>query len=162
MSTCPCGSKKDYAQCCEPFIKGESIPETAEQVMRARYSSYVKAELEYLLESTHPNQRSDYDMKGTRRWAEKSLWEALEIVSVEKGGPEDSQGKVEFIAHYRHKNNPVAHHEMAEFIKEEGKWYFYQGKMVPQKQFVREQDKVGRNDPCPCGSGKKHKKCCGS
>jgi len=26
----------------------------------------------------------------------------------------------------------------------------------------REDDKVGRNDPCPCGSGKKYKKCCGS
>ncbi len=28
------------------------------------------------------------------------------------------------------------------------------------KPFVRESDKVGRNDPCPCGSGKKYKKCC--
>lgn len=28
--------------------------------------------------------------------------------------------------------------------------------------FVREQPKVGRNDPCPCGSGKKFKKCCGA
>ena len=28
------------------------------------------------------------------------------------------------------------------------------------KTFVRENDKVGRNDPCPCGSGKKFKKCC--
>lgn len=27
--------------------------------------------------------------------------------------------------------------------------------------FVREAPKVGRNDPCPCGSGKKFKKCCG-
>ena len=27
--------------------------------------------------------------------------------------------------------------------------------------FVREQPKIGRNDPCPCGSGKKYKKCCG-
>lgn len=27
--------------------------------------------------------------------------------------------------------------------------------------FVRETEKVGRNDPCPCGSGKKYKKCCG-
>jgi len=26
----------------------------------------------------------------------------------------------------------------------------------------REQAKVGRNDPCPCGSGKKYKKCCGA
>jgi preprotein translocase subunit SecA len=30
-----------------------------------------------------------------------------------------------------------------------------------QKTVVREGDKVGRNDPCPCGSGKKYKKCCG-
>ena len=27
--------------------------------------------------------------------------------------------------------------------------------------FVREQPKIGRHDPCPCGSGKKYKKCCG-
>jgi hypothetical protein len=32
----------------------------------------------------------------------------------------------------------------------------------PAKPFVREEPKVGRNDPCPCGSGKKYKKCCGS
>ena len=33
----------------------------------------------------------------------------------------------------------------------------------PQKisQIVREDIRVGRNDPCPCGSGKKFKKCCG-
>ena len=29
------------------------------------------------------------------------------------------------------------------------------------KPTVRDEDKVGRNDPCPCGSGKKYKKCCG-
>ncbi|HJZ13258.1 MAG TPA: SEC-C metal-binding domain-containing protein [Acidobacteriota bacterium] len=27
---------------------------------------------------------------------------------------------------------------------------------------VRNGEKVGRNDPCPCGSGKKYKKCCGA
>ncbi|MGE5607744.1 MAG: SEC-C metal-binding domain-containing protein, partial [Bacillota bacterium] len=30
------------------------------------------------------------------------------------------------------------------------------------KPIVRETPKVGRNDPCPCGSGKKYKKCCGA
>ncbi|KPK34606.1 MAG: hypothetical protein AMK70_07030 [Nitrospira bacterium SG8_35_1] len=30
-----------------------------------------------------------------------------------------------------------------------------------QQPLKREGDKVGRNDPCPCGSGKKYKKCCG-
>jgi len=40
-----------------------------------------------------------------------------------------------------------------------------QGRMAEEgeavKQIVREAPKVGRNDPCPCGSGKKYKKCCG-
>jgi len=31
------------------------------------------------------------------------------------------------------------------------------GKVVP---FKRNAPKVGRNEPCPCGSGKKYKKCC--
>jgi len=32
---------------------------------------------------------------------------------------------------------------------------------VAQESFVRNQPKVGRNQPCPCGSGKKYKQCCG-
>ncbi len=36
-------------------------------------------------------------------------------------------------------------------------------RLLPERvvTFRREQPKVGRNDPCPCGSGRKHKKCCG-
>ncbi|MGE4214345.1 MAG: preprotein translocase subunit SecA [Anaerotignaceae bacterium] len=32
---------------------------------------------------------------------------------------------------------------------------------LPNKPKVRKEEKVGRNDPCPCGSGKKYKQCCG-
>jgi preprotein translocase subunit SecA len=35
------------------------------------------------------------------------------------------------------------------------------GENGPVQQVVRASAKVGRNDPCPCGSGKKYKKCCG-
>jgi preprotein translocase subunit SecA len=35
------------------------------------------------------------------------------------------------------------------------------GDMQTVQQVVRGQAKIGRNDPCPCGSGKKYKKCCG-
>lgn len=35
------------------------------------------------------------------------------------------------------------------------------GETVKVETFKREQPKVGRNEPCPCGSGKKYKKCCG-
>jgi SEC-C motif-containing protein len=148
--------------CCEQLIKGSKEADIAESIMRARYSAYVMKELDYLLESTHPNQRGDYDLKGTKRWAEKSEWDGLQIISTEKGGAGDSQGKVEFIAHYRYKGKRLAHHEMAEFIKEDGKWYFYQGKMVPQKQVVRTDEKIGRNDTCPCGSGSNTRSAAGS
>ncbi len=36
------------------------------------------------------------------------------------------------------------------------------GDSQPVQQVVRGSAKVGRNDPCPCGSGKKYKKCCGA
>src|SRR5438105_1825070 len=36
------------------------------------------------------------------------------------------------------------------------------GDMQPVQQVVRGTAKIGRNDPCPCGSGKKYKKCCGA
>lgn len=38
---------------------------------------------------------------------------------------------------------------------------FWQSHRTPQKPVTRESPKVGRNDPCPCGSGKKFKQCCG-
>jgi preprotein translocase subunit SecA len=36
-----------------------------------------------------------------------------------------------------------------------------QPQAAPQQPFTREQPKVGRNEPCPCGSGKKYKQCHG-
>lgn len=44
---------------------------------------------------------------------------------------------------------------------EEDEDYGYDDDIEVQKPFVREKIKIGRNDPCPCGSGKKYKKCCG-
>ncbi len=38
---------------------------------------------------------------------------------------------------------------------------FVGGDGTTEKQPVLKGPKVGRNDPCPCGSGKKYKKCCG-
>ena len=52
------------------------------------------------------------------------------------------------------------HHENAYFKKIDGNWMYEVGDVKPMT-VVREGAKVGRNDPCPCGSGKKFKKCCG-
>ena len=37
-----------------------------------------------------------------------------------------------------------------------------QGDVPKVQTVVHEGPKIGRNDPCPCGSGKKYKKCCGA
>jgi SEC-C motif-containing protein len=159
MSNCYCGSAATYAKCCKPIIGGKQAAETAEQLMRARYSAYVGAQMDFVFETTHPDHRQGYDHAGTKEWAESSEWLGLEIVATRKGGPEDEQGEVEFIARFNEKGVPREHHENAQFRKDNGKWYFTDGAMVKPKPIIV--NKIGRNDPCTCGSGLKYKKCCG-
>jgi len=162
MEMCPCGSGKGYIECCEPLIQDDRKAATAEELLRSRYTAYTKVELEYLYATTHPSQRTHYDSEGTRKWAEKSDWLSLEILDVNDGGAGDDKGQIEFLAHYAKKDKKESHHELALFEKANGIWYFVDGKPVIPKQFKREVAKVGRNEPCPCGSGKKYKKCCGA
>jgi SEC-C motif-containing protein len=160
MDICPCGSSLTYDACCRPVIKGERPATTAEELMRSRYSAYVMKEIDFLRTSLHPGHRSDFNEKSTRAWAESSEWHSLEILKTVEGGPEDSEGKVEFIATFSDKGTRKEHHELSSFRKENGMWYLVKGETLPAKQVVRSTPKTGRNDPCPCGSGKKFKKCC--
>lgn len=159
MVLCPCGSSRPYSDCCEPLITGKRTAETAEQMMRSRYSAYSRVEIDYIYETTHPDHRADYDPDGTRKWAEESEWEGLEIVSTKDGGSKDERGEVEFVARFCEQGVLKSHHEIADFRKLDGKWYFTDGRSAPQKPLVS--SKIGRNEPCPCGSGAKFKKCCG-
>lgn len=159
MNSCPCGSGAPYVGCCEPIITGVRSAETAEQLMRARYSAYVGVQTDFLYESTHPDHRQGYDHQGTEEWAGSAEWEGLEIVASQRGGAEDAEGQVEFIASYREKGALREHHELAQFKKDKGAWYFTDGAMVRPKPVASA--KIGRNEPCPCGSGAKYKKCCG-
>jgi len=111
------------------------------------------------LETVHPEKRSDHDEKSIKQWSERSVWHGLDIVNTEEAIGSDT-GKVEFIANFSDKGKRYKHHELAQFKKEEDGWYFFDGEIVKASQFVRETPKVGRNEPCPCGSGKKFKKCC--
>lgn len=160
MEACPCGSSESYSRCCQPVISGQRPAETAEQLMRSRYSAYAKAEVDYIFETTHPDHRKGYDHQGTKEWAENSEWEGLEIVGVTNGGPDDATGEVEFVATYRENGAQKVHHELAHFRKDEGRWLFTDGRMVTHRPIVS--NKIGRNEPCTCGSGKKYKKCCGA
>ena len=161
MSQCPCQSGKEYDACCGPLISGRELAATAEALMRSRYSAFAKGDIEYLKQSLHPDQRHDFDPVSTQQWANNSEWLKLEIVDTGGGGKDDETGTVEFIASFRQKDITHAHHELAQFSRHDGNWYYVDGKIVTPGTVRKEGPKVGRNDPCPCGSGKKYKKCCG-
>ena len=160
MKLCACGSGSNYVECCEPIITGKHPAQTAEQLMRARYTAYVGLHMDFIFESTHPDHRVGYDHAGTKAWAEQSVWQGLEIVASNKGAQQDLDGEVEFIARYQDKNINREHHEKGQFKKLNGQWFFTTGIMVKKKPIIA--SKIGRNDPCPCGSGLKYKKCCGN
>jgi len=158
---CPCQSGKAYSQCCEPLIKGSTQAETAEQLMRARYTAYTQIEMDFIEKTHDPTSKQDIDMQGSREWAESTTWDGLEIVETKQGGVNDDAGTVEFKATFLTDEGPQIHHELSYFRKHDGVWY-YSDSTHPSRTIVRESPKVGRNEPCPCGSGKKFKKCCGS
>jgi SEC-C motif domain protein len=161
MSNCPCGSEKSYEVCCGPIIGGAAAP-TAEALMRSRYSAYVKHEIAHLGRTLSAAERKDFSEENAKKWAESSEWLGLAILRTEQGGPDDTEGLVEFSAKYRVQGKDQEHVETALFAREEGQWV-YTGQQEPESQTVRrETPKIGRNDPCPCGSGKKYKKCCGA
>lgn len=160
MTQCPCGSGSSYAKCCKSIISGKQHAESAEQLMRARYTAYTAAEMDFIFDTTHPQHREGYDHEGTREWAETSEWLGLEIISTRKGTHSDTDGEVEFIARYNDKDGTShEHRECGQFKKNDGKWYFTEGVMPKPKPLSVV--KIGRNDPCTCGSGAKYKKCCG-
>ncbi|GHT85180.1 UPF0225 protein [Spirochaetia bacterium] len=163
MKLCPCGSGRPYAECCEPYITGAQNPPTAESLMRSRYTAYVEHAVDYILETCIQNrdEKQNIDIKKTRAWSEGSRWLGLKIISVTKGGPADTEGTVEFEASYERNGLRDIHHEQAQFKKLDERWLYDAGDIVP-KTIVRSAPKVGRNEPCPCGSGKKYKHCCGA
>jgi SEC-C motif-containing protein len=163
-TACPCGSEKAYDACCGLYHKGAAAP-TAEALMRARYSAYVKGEIDFIMGSYAPAAAKDVDRDSTERWSREATWHGLSIIATEKGGPADSEGMVEFVARHSLKPNApeMSHHERAHFARggSEKRWQYVDGDEVKPEP-IKADAKPGRNDPCHCGSGKKFKKCHGA
>jgi len=161
MSLCPCGSGQAFDACCAPLLAGSPAP-TAEALMRSRYTAHVKHDLAHLERTLSADQRKTFDAKAAREWSERSEWLGLTISRTEQGGPEDKLGLVEFTARFKVEGEEHEHFEQALFGREDGKWVYTGQVGGPGTTVRRETPKIGRNDPCSCGSGKKYKKCCGA
>lgn len=158
---CPCGSNTAYQSCCGPIINGKQSASTAEALMRSRYTAYVTGEIDHLKASLDSPGREQFDSDSAKQWSDDADWKGLEIVSVERGRPEDDDGIVEFVARYEINDQLLEHHERANFKKSGSRWEYVDGRVIGRDPYRRETPKIGRNDPCSCGSGRKYKKCCG-
>lgn len=154
---CPCGSNELLTECCGPILDGTKFAKNPEAVMRARYSAYAIHKTDYLGKSLHPSNRDDFDPKAVEKWSHEAQWLGLEIINTTE---KNNKGYVEFKSKFKQDGVIRTHHEDAEFRKVDGQWYFWDGKLVTNKPIKNDGPKIGRNDPCPCGSGKKYKKCC--
>ena len=168
MKDCPCGSNFPYTDCCGPLIRGTITADTAEDLMRSRYTAFAKQEWDYIDQTQFTE--NDPDKPDSSYYRQDDIeWTKLEIHGSKNGGQSDKTGEVSFIAHYNENDEEKTLQETSKFIKKDGRWFYDEekSKVAPAskatsgKPFVREQAKVGRNDPCSCGSKKKYKKCCG-
>jgi len=142
---CLCGNKKDFSACCEPIILQTRRAKTAEELMRSRYSAYATANGSYLVYSSAKENRYEQDAPLIEEFCHSVTWLKLDIL-------ESTEDIVEFKAYYKDAQGIQLLHERSHFTLEEGEWKYTEGKLF--------ETKIQRNEPCPCGSGKKYKKCC--
>ncbi|MEM7079661.1 MAG: YchJ family metal-binding protein [Pseudomonadota bacterium] len=118
---CCCGTALPYAHCCGRWHKGEHA-DTAETLMRSRYSAFVLADADYLLATWHPRTRPS-----RVTFDPKQRWLGLQIKSVLAGGSGDQTGEVEFLARFKIDGKAHRLHERSAFEREAGRWFYTQG-----------------------------------
>ncbi|MDH5464990.1 MAG: YchJ family metal-binding protein [Thiovulaceae bacterium] len=142
---CPCNSQKYYAQCCEVFHKGVQAP-SAETLMRSRYSAFALGLSSYLFATELEKLHKDLTIEDFDVQIKDQIWVNLEVLFA-------SDFEVEFQASLLDDDHLLIHHETSLFVEEDGLKY---AKALTQNNTTQ---KILRNDNCPCGSGKKFKKC---
>lgn len=163
--SCPCGSGRPLAACCGPYLDNQAQPPTAEALMRSRYTAFALGNADYLMATWAPEHRPRrLDLRN-----DPAEWLGLEIRHTESGGEADAEGRVEFIARFRLQGAVQVLHEDSRFRRQDGNWLYVDGQSPPRRAATgpiasaapAAARSVGRNDPCPCGSGQKFKRCCG-
>lgn len=142
---CPCGSGEAYLACCQPFHQGSPAP-TPEALMRSRYCAFVFKLSDYLQETWHQSTRPQ-----SMNLEPSPEWTSLRILDHSTRG---DTGTVHFRAVYRLGDGWGYLEETSNFAREGGRWFYVSGDTTEGPL------KPGRNEPCPCGSGKKYKACC--
>jgi SEC-C motif-containing protein len=153
---CPCGSGEVFEACCEPILQGARRAGTAEELMRARFTAHVLHDFKFLHESYRATAAKPYVAEP----GEPSMkWTRLEVHSHETTDNPD-KSFVDFSAYGTEGGVEKVLHEKAEFLRIDGTWLYTREARLGPAPYKSATPKIGRNDPCPCGSGKKYKQCC--
>jgi SEC-C motif-containing protein len=158
MGLCPCGSTKAFEFCCGPLIAGRPAP-TAEALMRSRYSAFTIGDLDYLQKTSAGEAALKFNRAELALSLPQTEWLGLQITATEAGQEGDDRGSVTFTARFRENGRLHVQGERSEFRRIGGEWRYMSGEIDAGDKAA---GRVGRNDPCPCGSGRKFKKCHGS
>jgi len=126
---CPCESKEEYKNCCYPFHQKKDFPETAEALMRSRYSAFALKLPEYLIETANIKS-AEKEFKALDENLENIEYVGLQIVSTMQGKADDKIGKVEFIASYKHNDTLATHHEISKFKRFQKHWIYDSGEVL--------------------------------
>ena len=128
--------------------------------MRSRYTAFAEQNWDHIKRTHAREVRDRFDRSLAESPPGDVEWIGLEILGTSEGGEHDDTGIVEFAARFRADGAVRVHKEKSNFRRENGEWVYVDGE-VRLEQAVASPGKTGRNDPCPCGSGSKFKKCCG-
>lgn len=121
MSLCPCGSNHETTQCCMPYIRGISFPQTPEALMRSRYTAYTLHNADYIYNTTAPAQRKYHSRADILAWAKSCHWIKLEVLAAK-------DTMVTFKAYYLDDRlRPQVHYEQSLFVCIDGVWYYKDG-----------------------------------
>jgi SEC-C motif-containing protein len=126
--------------------------------MRSRYAAYAVGEIEYLVRTIPLTERKGFDRRSAKEWSQSAEWLGLEILST-KDNLDGKRATVEFAASFKQGDQTFRHHEISRFERIQDRWFYLDGEVVPEN--LEPAEAISRNAPCPCGSGKKFKRCCG-
>jgi SEC-C motif-containing protein len=121
---CYCGNHTTYQGCCEIYHKNGGEAKTCEQLMRSRYSAFVLANGNYLMETHHPKTRPTKEKNAIIKWAKSVEWIKLEVLETSKGMQNDTEGTVTFNAYFYENGKVDVIHEKSTFIKENNYWKY--------------------------------------
>jgi len=125
--TCPCGMPLGYSECCGLIISGKREATTCLELMRSRYAAFTTANVDYLMQSHHSDNRPIKERKQIKKWAESVQWMGLVILNTQGGEITDNTGYVEFRALYLEEGKMQEIHEKSLFKRENQKWVYVSG-----------------------------------